>query len=151
MARLVCKRLSLLNVNKCSDWSTRKCNFPSSMEIMIDRRTNQPSNGQQRSLKSYTSKTIAKKFFYSIYLSIYVCMYIVYIYLFDPVQTPVTPSEKKLSIIGTITGGKLRKRSGLLGIFTQNKVNNFLLLLDITFHLSVNIYIFIYLSHSLSI
>jgi len=35
--------------------------------------------------------------------------------------TPITPIEKKLSIIGTITGGKLRKRSGLLGIFTQSK------------------------------
>jgi len=32
-----------------------------------------------------------------------------------------TPVDKKLSIIGTITGGKLRKRSGLLGIFTQSK------------------------------
>ena len=27
--------------------------------------------------------------------------------------------DKKLSILGTITGGKLRKRSGLLGIFAQ--------------------------------
>jgi len=32
-----------------------------------------------------------------------------------------TPSEKKTSILGTITGGKLKKRSGLLGIFGQNK------------------------------
>ncbi|XP_023341734.1 formin-binding protein 1-like [Eurytemora carolleeae] len=37
-------------------------------------------------------------------------------------STPIsTPSEKKLSILGTITGGKIRKRSGLLGIFTQTK------------------------------
>ena len=28
---------------------------------------------------------------------------------------PNTPAEKKMSILGTITGGKLRKRSGLLG------------------------------------
>jgi len=34
---------------------------------------------------------------------------------------PPTPSDKKLSILGTITGGKLRKRSGLLGIFAQTK------------------------------
>eukprot|EP00088_Acartia_fossae_P071657 TRINITY_DN9894_c0_g1_i1.p1 TRINITY_DN9894_c0_g1~~TRINITY_DN9894_c0_g1_i1.p1 ORF type:complete len:588 (+),score=132.18 TRINITY_DN9894_c0_g1_i1:144-1907(+) len=35
-------------------------------------------------------------------------------------STPsTTPSDKKLSILGTITGGKLRKRSGLLGIFAQ--------------------------------
>ena len=34
-----------------------------------------------------------------------------------------TPSEKKTSILGTITGGKIKKRSGLLGIFGQNKVN----------------------------
>ena len=34
---------------------------------------------------------------------------------------PLTPSDKKLSILGTITGGKLRKRSGLLGIFAQTK------------------------------
>ena len=33
-----------------------------------------------------------------------------------------TPSEKKTSILGTITGGKIKKRSGLLGIFGQNKV-----------------------------
>jgi len=32
-----------------------------------------------------------------------------------------TPSEKKTSILGTITGGKIKKRSGLLGIFGQNK------------------------------
>jgi len=32
-----------------------------------------------------------------------------------------TPSEKKNSILGTITGGKIKKRSGLLGIFGQNK------------------------------
>jgi len=32
-----------------------------------------------------------------------------------------TPIEKKLSILGTITGGKIKKRSGLLGIFTQSK------------------------------
>ena len=35
-----------------------------------------------------------------------------------------TPSEKKTSILGTITGGKIKKRSGLLGIFGQNKVGN---------------------------
>ena len=35
-----------------------------------------------------------------------------------------TPSEKKTSILGTITGGKIKKRSGLLGIFGQNKVRN---------------------------
>ena len=29
---------------------------------------------------------------------------------------PNTPAEKKMSILGTITGGKLRKRSGLLGM-----------------------------------
>ena len=34
-----------------------------------------------------------------------------------------TPSEKKTSILGTITGGKIKKRSGLLGIFGQNKVS----------------------------
>ena len=34
-----------------------------------------------------------------------------------------TPSEKKTSILGTITGGKIKKRSGLLGIFGQNKVH----------------------------
>jgi len=34
---------------------------------------------------------------------------------------PHTPTDKKLSILGTITGGKLRKRSGLLGIFAQTK------------------------------
>jgi len=32
-----------------------------------------------------------------------------------------TPSEKKTSILGTITGVKIKKRSGLLGIFGQNK------------------------------
>eukprot|EP00090_Calanus_glacialis_P036485 TRINITY_DN6233_c0_g1_i3.p1 TRINITY_DN6233_c0_g1~~TRINITY_DN6233_c0_g1_i3.p1 ORF type:complete len:602 (+),score=196.21 TRINITY_DN6233_c0_g1_i3:105-1910(+) len=32
-----------------------------------------------------------------------------------------TPSEKKTSILGTITGGNFKKRSGLLGIFGQNK------------------------------
>jgi len=32
-----------------------------------------------------------------------------------------TPQEKKTSILGTITGGKIKKRSGLLGIFGQNK------------------------------
>jgi len=32
-----------------------------------------------------------------------------------------TPSEKKTSILGTITGVKIKKRSGLLGIFSQNK------------------------------
>jgi len=32
-----------------------------------------------------------------------------------------TPSEKKTSILGTITGGKIKKRSGLLAIFGQNK------------------------------
>jgi len=32
-----------------------------------------------------------------------------------------TPSEKKTSILGTISGGKFKKRSGLLGIFGQNK------------------------------
>ena len=36
-----------------------------------------------------------------------------------------TPSEKKTSILGTITGGKIKKRSGLLGIFGQNKVRNY--------------------------
>ena len=35
-----------------------------------------------------------------------------------------TPSEKKTSILGTITGGNFKKRSGLLGIFGQNKVSN---------------------------
>ena len=35
-----------------------------------------------------------------------------------------TPSEKKNSILGTITGGKIKKRSGLLGIFGQNKVSH---------------------------
>lgn len=35
---------------------------------------------------------------------------------------PVSTSmDKKLSLLGTITGGKIRKRSGLLGIFTQSK------------------------------
>merc|ERR1711923_87965 len=34
-----------------------------------------------------------------------------------------TPSEKKTSILGTITGVKIKKRSGLLGIFGQNKVH----------------------------
>ena len=33
------------------------------------------------------------------------------------------PSEKKTSILGTITGGKIKKRSGLLGIFGPAKVN----------------------------
>ena len=33
-----------------------------------------------------------------------------------------TPTEKKTSILGTISGGKFKKRSGLLGIFGQNKV-----------------------------
>lgn len=37
--------------------------------------------------------------------------------------TPATPAEKKTSILGTITGGKIKKRSGLLGIFGQTKVN----------------------------
>jgi len=32
-----------------------------------------------------------------------------------------TPTEKKTSILGTISGGKFKKRSGLLGIFGQNK------------------------------
>jgi len=32
-----------------------------------------------------------------------------------------TPSEKKTSILGTITGGKIKKRSGLLGIFGPTK------------------------------
>jgi len=32
-----------------------------------------------------------------------------------------TPSEKKTSIMGTISGIKMKKRSGLLGIFGQNK------------------------------
>jgi len=32
-----------------------------------------------------------------------------------------TPSDKKTSIIGTISGIKMKKRSGLLGIFGQNK------------------------------
>jgi len=35
--------------------------------------------------------------------------------------TPATPAEKKTSILGTITGGKIKKRSGLLGIFGQTK------------------------------
>ena len=30
--------------------------------------------------------------------------------------------EKKTSIIGTITGGRIRKRSGLLGLFSNSKV-----------------------------
>ena len=38
-----------------------------------------------------------------------------------------TPSEKKTSILGTITGGitggKIKKRSDLLGIFGQKKVS----------------------------
>lgn len=39
-------------------------------------------------------------------------------------NTPTLAVDKKLSIIGTITGGKLRKRSGLLGIFAQSKNPN---------------------------
>jgi len=35
-----------------------------------------------------------------------------------------TPSEKKTSIMGTISGIKMKKRSGLLGIFGQNKALN---------------------------
>lgn len=31
--------------------------------------------------------------------------------------------EKKTSIIGTITGGRIRKRSGLLGLFGTSKVS----------------------------
>lgn len=31
--------------------------------------------------------------------------------------------EKKTSLIGTITGGRIRKRSGLLGLFTTSKVS----------------------------
>lgn len=34
--------------------------------------------------------------------------------------------EKKTSIIGTITGGRIRKRSGLLGLFSNSKVRLFL-------------------------
>lgn len=30
--------------------------------------------------------------------------------------------EKKTSLIGTITGGRIRKRSGLLGLFSNSKV-----------------------------
>ena len=30
--------------------------------------------------------------------------------------------EKKTSLIGTITGGRIRKRSGLLGLFSNAKV-----------------------------
>ncbi len=33
-------------------------------------------------------------------------------------------AEKKSSIIGTITGGRIRKRSGLLGLFTNSKVES---------------------------
>jgi hypothetical protein len=37
------------------------------------------------------------------------------------VQPPM--SEKK-TILGTITGGRVKKRSGILGLFTNSKVIN---------------------------
>lgn len=37
--------------------------------------------------------------------------------------TPGVPgSAEKKTILGTITGGRVKKRSGLLGLFTNNKV-----------------------------
>ena len=37
--------------------------------------------------------------------------------------TPGVPgSTEKKTILGTITGGRVKKRSGLLGLFTNNKV-----------------------------
>ena len=58
-----------------------------------------------------------------------------------------TPSEKKTSILGTITGGKIKKRSGLLGIFGQNKVtiNNKQLLRTMSTP-EINLYKFLLLS-----
>ena len=59
-----------------------------------------------------------------------------------------TPSEKKTSILGTITGGKIKKRSGLLGIFGQNKVtiNNKQLLRTMSYTPDINLYKFLLLS-----
>ena len=41
------------------------------------------------------------------------------------IQTSLPGSAEKRTILGTITGGRVKKRSGLLGLFSNNKVKEY--------------------------